>query len=294
MLNSSLFDAIPGVLDVAAPRVAPICVVYDSPHSGVDLPAGFHPSVSADMVLKATDTHVDALFDNAPATGAPLLRALFPRSFLDVNRAESDVDVEMLDAPWPHPVLGSAAAKRGMGLAWRFAWGDTLMHDVPISVAEMEARIATYWQPYHQRVAALIDGVHAKFGQVYHVDCHSMPAFGHALSPDPAGTRRPDFVIGDFDGQTASPDFVAVVVDTLRAQGYEVALNNPFRGAELIRRYADPAKGRHSLQIEVNRALYMDEDTRARSGDFAAVKANLDRLTEEIAAFAKARMAAAV
>lgn len=281
---------IPGVLTVTPPTAAPAPLVYDSPHSGLTIPAEFHPAVSAEMVLKASDTHVDALFDAAPSVGAPYLTALFPRSFLDANRSERDVDLDMLDGPWPHAYRDNAAAKRGMGLAWRYAWEDIPMHAGPIPVAEMEDRIARYWRPYHDTMKALLDATHAAFGAVYHVNCHSMPAVGHRLSPDPAGTVRPDVVVGDFDGQACEPGFSALVADTLKAAGLSVAMNKPFRGAELVSAYSDPAAGRHSLQIEVNRKLYMDEETRQRTAGFADLKATLDRLAVTIAGYARSKV----
>lgn len=286
MIPASLLSSIPGVLDVQGPITSPRCVVYDSPHSGLDLPRDFHPAVDQEMVLKASDSYVDELFAHAPHTGSPLLRALFPRSFLDVNRAENDVDLAMIEGHWPYPVAGSSAAQRGMGLAWRFAWGDTLMHDRLLTVAEMQNRIDQYWAPYHNRLKALLDQTYQAFGRVYHINCHSMPAFGHALSPDPAGTRRPDFVIGDFDGQSAERSFVDMIKTSLSDMGYDVVLNKPFRGAELIRRYCDPARGRHSVQIEVNRALYMDEATRAKSAGFARIQSDLAKLSENVEGYA--------
>jgi N-formylglutamate amidohydrolase len=283
------FEAVtlPGVLAVTPPTVAAAPLVYDSPHSGLTIPPDFKPAVAPDLVLKASDTHVDVLFDAAPSVGAPYLVALFPRSFLDVNRSERDVDLEMLDGPWPHAFRDNAAARRGMGLAWRYAWEDIPMHAGPIAVAEMEDRIARYWRPYHDRVRALLDATHAAFGVVYHVNCHSMPAIGHRLSPDPAGTARPDVVVGDFDGQACEPAFSALVTDTLRAAGLEVAMNKPFRGAELVSAYSDPANGRHSLQVEVNRKLYMDEATRQRTAGFAALKTTLDTLAAVVADYAR-------
>ncbi|MGZ9811172.1 N-formylglutamate amidohydrolase [Pseudoroseicyclus sp. H15] len=278
MYPQELLAPIDGVLSVDAPRSAENGLVFDSPHSGLELPADFHPSVSPEMVRLASDTYVDELFLSAPDMGAPLLRALFPRSFLDVNRSEQDVDLEMVEGDWPHPVRENAATKRGMGLTWRYAWGDTLMHDTKLSVAEMEARIDTYWRPYHNRLKALLDRAHATFGFVYHIDCHSMPAVGHALSPDPAGTVRPDFVIGDYDGQSCEPGLTEVICTTIEAMGYSVSRNDPFKGAELVKRYSDPSQGRHSVQIEINRRLYMDETSRAKTACFTEVQDAMTRV----------------
>lgn len=278
MFPPSLLEPIPGVLSVAAPIGATSALVFDSPHSGVEIPADFHPAVSRETVLLATDTYVDELFAAATSVGAPLLRAHFPRSFLDVNRSDEDVDLAMVAGKWTRNIRENASAKRGMGLAWRYAWGDTLMHKAPISVAEMEARIDTYWRPYHTRIERLLNNARTLHGHVYHINCHSMPAIGHALSPDPAGTVRADIVVGDYDGQSAEPGFVAAITESLRQMGYSVSLNVPFRGAELVSRYADPANGRHSLQIEVNRRLYMDEATREKTEGFNALQSNMEKI----------------
>lgn len=268
---------IDGVLKLIPPTAPAIPMVFDSPHSGLRLP-DFERAVSDEMVLVAADTHVDDLFSFVPSLGAPLLIAEFPRSFLDLNRSVADVDLQMIDGDWPHKVRDSASARRGMGLVWRYAWGDTPMYARKLTVKEMEDRIDAYWTPYHREIVRLLDDTHAAFGKVYHINCHSMPAVGHVLSPDAAGTVRKDVVIGDYDGQASEPDFVNLVQKTLEGFGYSVALNVPFRGAELVSAYSNPQQGRHSIQIEVNRKLYMNEDTREKTEGYAALKANLHTL----------------
>ncbi|WP_404401960.1 N-formylglutamate amidohydrolase [Pelagibacterium halotolerans] len=279
-------QTLPGVLSVEAPRAPFVPVVFDSPHSGLDIPDDFRPAVSAERVRVSADTHVDDLFSAAPDIGAPLLKAHFPRSFLDVNRSLRDMDVTMVDGVWPHPVRESPTARRGMGLMWRYAWGNELMHDRLLSVAEAEDRIARYWVPYHQTLRTLLDTTYARFGGVYHINCHSMTAVGHAISSDPAGSGRPDICIGDLYGTSAGPDFVAFIRETLRAEGLSVAINKPFRGAELAEAYANPVLGRHSVQFEINRRLYMDEETRERTAGYSALKAILTRFSRTLAAYA--------
>lgn len=285
---------IPGILsiDPPDPTVTPAPVVFDSPHSGLTVPDAFHPAVSLDRVFIATDTHVDALFAGAPRHGAPLLKALFPRSFLDVNRSIEDVDPLLLDQPWPGPLSDAPSVRRGMGLIWRFAWGDQPMYDHALTITEVRDRIDRYWWPYHTALAQLIDGIHTRFGQVWHIDCHSMPRRGHVLSPDPAGTERADIVLGDRDGTTCAPMFTAVVADALRRRGYEVAINQPFKGAELVRRSGAPDQGRHSLQIEINRKLYMDEVSRDRTAGFDRLAADLDAVTAEICDYGRRQVSA--
>jgi N-formylglutamate deformylase len=279
---------IPGVLTVIPPRGEAVPLVFDSPHSGVEIPPDFHPAASRDLVLTSADTHVDALFGFAPDLGAPLLLAHFPRSFMDVNRSLLDMDPVLVERDWPDPVRDSPSARRGMGLIWRMAWGDTAMYSGPLTVAEVRARIDRYWRPYHAALKDLIDRTHERFGRVYHINCHSMPEFGHALSPDPPGTKRADFVLGDRNGTSCEAGLIQRAAETLRSYGYSVSLNVPFSGAELVAAYSDPARGRHSLQIEINRRLYMDEATREPTAGFAELRANLEGLGRELRTYASA------
>ncbi|SCX34280.1 N-formylglutamate amidohydrolase [Agrobacterium rosae] len=284
--------SIDGVLSVIAPQTDFVPLVFDSPHSGLSIPEDFPRAVSDERVLVAADTHVDDLFSSAPEVGAPLLVAHFPRSFLDVNRSLLDMDTAMVEGTWPHPVRDSATARRGMGLMWRFAWGDEPMHDRPLTIAEAEDRIIRHWQPYHRSLARLLNAVYARFGRVYHINCHSMTATGHAISSDPEGTVRDDICIGDLRGTSASPEFVDLIVETLRGQGLGVAMNKPFRGAELTEAYSNPAHNRHSIQFEINRKLYMDEVTRERNAGYGALKESLAHMNRVLSDYAKSQVPA--
>ena len=282
----------PGVFHIVHPAgdSLPAPVVFDSPHSGVTLPDDFRPAVPESLVLVSADTHVDALWAAVPKHGAPLLVAEFPRSFLDLNRAPEDIDPALLDAPWPGPLSDAASVRRGMGLIWRFAWGDTPMYAGRLSVDAVRRRIDTYWRPYHAALAALIDAAHRDHGAVWHVDCHSMPSTGHRLSPDADGAARADVVLGDRDGTTCDPDFTGFVAALFGNMGYDTRINDPFKGAELVRRHADPARGRHSLQIEINRRLYMDEVTRDRGPGFGRLADDLDVVAAAIVGYAEAHL----
>lgn len=269
---------IEGVLSIIPASAPAIPMVFDSPHSGLVIPNDFERIASDEMVLVASDTYVDDLFDFAPSIGAPLLVAHFPRSFLDLNRSLEDIDLALVDGTWPHAVRDSASARRGMGLVWRFAWGDQPMYGRKLTVSELEHRIDTYWRPYHREMVRLLNRTYDTFGRVYHVNCHSMPAIGHVLSPDPAGTVRKDIVVGDYDGTSSEPEFVQLVIEALESFGYSVSLNVPFRGAELVSAYNAPQRQRHSIQIEINRKLYMNEITREKNIGYDELKANLRKL----------------
>jgi N-formylglutamate amidohydrolase len=262
--------------------------VLDSPHSGTHYPADFDHQPPRAVVRKAEDTHVEALYAAAPDVGATLIEALFPRAYIDPNRHLSDLDPAVLDEPWPGPLTPSRKTDLGIGLVWRLAEGGSPMYARPLSVAEIERRIALCYEPYHAAVASVLDDRHRRFGSVWHLNCHSMPAVGGVLSDDP-GRARADFVLGDRDATTCEPEFTAFVARTLADMGYDVAINDPYKGVELVRRHGRPAERRHSLQVEVNRKLYMDEATLARTAGFAALQADLARLLEALADYVQAR-----
>jgi N-formylglutamate deformylase len=157
-----------------------------------------------------------------------------------------------------------------------------------LASAEVRARIDRYWRPYHAALDAAIADRHRAFGGVWHVNCHSMPAVGDSLADDP-GCERADFVLGDRDGTTCEAAFTALVADTVRAMGYSVAVNDPYKGVEIVRRHGNPAANRHSLQIEIKRTLYMDEVTLETTGGYARLQRDLTRLAETLAAFVSAR-----
>ena len=270
------------------PTVAPLPLVFDSPHSGTSYPADFDHLPSRAIVRRAEDTHVETLFGCAPDAGATLVEALFPRAYIDPNRHLSDMDPVVLEEPWPGPVALSRKTELGIGLVWRLAQGGVPMYARPLSVADVERRIALYYEPYHAAVTAALDERHRRFGAVWHLNCHSMPAVGDVMSDDP-GRERAEFVLGDRDGTTCEPEFTAFVGATLSAMGYEVAVNDPYKGVELVRKHGRPAERRHSLQIEINRRLYMDEVSRARTAGFGALQADLVRLIEALADYARAR-----
>jgi len=276
-------------LRITEPQGAPAPVVFDSPHSGTDYPDDFGTIAPLSVLRRSEDAFVDELFAAAPRHGAPLIAALFPRIYIDPNRDLIDLDPAMLDGPWPDPLVPSRKTELGVGLVWRIMPPDSRLYDRLLTVAEVRARIERCWQPYHHAVATAIDETHRRFGKVWHVNCHSMPAMGNAASED-GPVPRAEFVLGDRDGTTCEAGFTAFVAGELRDMGYEVKINEPYKGVELVRRYSDPARGRHSLQLEVNRKLYMDEAAIEKSDGFDCLKANLDQLTAAICRYARERV----
>lgn len=271
------------------PLAQPIPLVLDSPHSGTDYPADFAHAAPRAIVRQAEDTFVEELYAAAPRYGATLIEALFPRAYIDPNRHVADIDLELMSEPWPGPVASSRKTELGIGLIWRLAHGGVAMYDRKLTAAEVRSRIERCYEPYHRAVTLAIDERHRTFGRVWHVNCHSMPAVGDALSDDP-GRERADFVLGDRDGTTCDAEFTQFVAVTLRGLGYGVAINDPYKGVELVRKHGRPAEGRNSLQIEANRRLYMDEATLAKNQDFGALQAALTQLIEALRGFVRARV----
>lgn len=278
---------IPAVLRRTDPVGEPAPLVLDSPHTGMVFPDDFRPGIPIEQCLRVADWFVEDLFGAAPEHGAVLIEALFRRAYIDPNRSTADLDLSLLDGTWPDPVEASDKTDRGASLIWKVIDGETEIYDRKLTVEEVRARIDTYWQPYHAELEAALDRTHAQFGRVFHINCHSMPEWGDSRWGDD-GRRRSDFIIGTRDGSTASEAFTEVVAESLRASGYSVSVNDRFKGVELIRRYADPAAGRESLQIEVNRGIYMDEAALTRSERFGGTKAAITRMLQAVRAFATA------
>jgi N-formylglutamate deformylase len=257
-------------------------VVLDSPHSGVAYPDDFGHCCDFDLLRTAEDTHVEKLYDFAPSLGVAWIEAIFPRSYLDANRNLTEIDATLLDEPWPDAIETDAATlakvRLGKGLVWRCTDGGVPIYDRKLTVAEVRKRIETCWKPYHRAVAAAIDAAHARHGYSIHVNCHSMPAVASQFATAFPGLVHADFVIGDRDGTTADPLVSLRIRDFLLALGYSVDYNHPYKGVELVRRYGDPAQGRHSIQLEINRRLYMDETTMETTEGFDKLRSDLRSL----------------
>ncbi len=231
------------------------------------------------------DCYVDELYAGAAELGAPLLAALWPRTYLDPNRHAGDVDLDLLDGPWPGEYRPSGKARVGKALIWRTLEDGRPIYAGRLSIDKVQRRIRDYHAPYHEMIQGLLGETHARFGRVYHINCHSMRAVAGKQSDDGAGNVRADFVLGDRDGTSCSPQFTEFVRAALSGMGYRVKVNDPYKGVELVRAYSDPKAGRHSLQIEINKRLYMDEATLQKSAGFATLQRNLFRLLEEIKKF---------
>jgi N-formylglutamate amidohydrolase len=273
---------IPGVLYRVAPIGPAIPLVLDSPHSGTQYPDDFRHAAPLALVRKAEDSHIDDIFGAGPELGATLIAAHFPRAYLDPNRSLADIDPTLLDEPWPEPLSPGEKTKSGIGLIWRLAAPGVPMYDRKLTVAETRARIDRYWRPYHAVIEEAIEAAYSAHGAVWHINCHSMKSVGDERGRD-NGRRRADFVLGDRDGTTCDRGFTEFVAGRLRAKGYGVAINDPYKGVELVRLHGRPNERRHSLQIEINRGLYMDEDTWERTANYGRLRFDVSELLRDVA-----------
>ncbi|MCR8957695.1 N-formylglutamate amidohydrolase [Variovorax sp. S2] len=242
-------------------------LVLDSPHSGTVYPEDFRPVCDLATLRRAEDTHVEKLYAFAPAMGVAWIEAHFPRSYLDANRDTTELDTTLLDGTWTEPLSDDprvlSKVRLGKGLIWKLTDEGLPIYDRLLSVDEVRGRIDHCWRPYHAAVARAIDDAHARHGYSIHINCHSMPAIAGSHATDFPGLAHADFVIGDRDGSTADPALSHKICEHLRERGYSVDYNHPYKGVELVRRHGRPAENRHSIQVEINRKLYMDEATLA-------------------------------
>ena len=243
-------------------------LVFDSPHSSRHWPVwATPPQVSTAALDSGWDAWVDEIWAQACGGRSPVLAAHFHRACLDANRPRDDIDQDLLDAPWPGPVQASSACQRGMGLIRRLALPGQPLYAQPLQVAEVQQRIQALYDPYHQALHEMVLAAHQRWGQVLHLNVHSMKSVGNAMNVD-SGQARPDLVLSNLNGQTCDPALLAELGARLQALGFRVQLNEPYQGNECIRRHAHPAQGRHSVQIELKRALYMDETALRRHAGF--------------------------
>jgi len=267
-------------------RATPL--LYDSPHSGRYYPADFDTKATRSELRLAEDAYVDGLLSDTPDCGVYLLEANYSRCYIDVNREETDIDPGLLSERWPADIAPTEKSTRGLGLIRRWIIPGVEVNARSLSVAEVRSRIETVYRPYRDALVSLVEEIRSTHGLVWHINWHSMKAFGNAMTPDGPGAARPDFVVSDRNGRSASQAFRLLVVDRLRRLGYVVALNDPYVGGSIIERTGNPARDIHSVQIEINRRLYLDELRVEKNEGFTELKANLTSFTRELAQLTRA------
>ena len=261
-------------------------VVFASPHSGRHHPPAFlkRAEIDAQGLRSSEDAFVDHLFDCAPRHGAPFLAAGASRAFVDLNRAADELDPQLIEGvrrPAHNPRVAS-----GLGVIPRVVAGGRPIHAGRIALEEAEARIAHWWRPYHEALAGLLAESHARFGEAVLIDCHSMPHEAIEAVGAP-GAPRPDVVLGDRFGAAASAEVVDRVEAAFARAGLRVARNMPFAGAYVVQHYGRPSRRQHAVQVEIDRALYMDERRLEPLPGFEAFRRLLDGVVAEVAAIGR-------
>ncbi|MGE3303098.1 MAG: N-formylglutamate amidohydrolase [Hyphomonadaceae bacterium] len=254
-------------------------LVFASPHSGRRYPEDMlaHAQVGLDSLRRAEDAFVDELFSGAAKHGAVVLCAAVARAYVDVNRDPDELDPDMFDAPIPEGLApASARVQAGFGAIPRVAGDGRPIYRAKLSAAEAGRRIAAVHRPYHTALSTLLAGARARFGCAVLIDCHSMPSAAR-------GPLAPDIVLGDRYGVSCHAAITALAQATLTKLGYRVARNAPFAGGHSTQIYGQPAVRQHALQIEINRGLYLDENTLRPGPGFARLHADMARLTEVLA-----------
>jgi N-formylglutamate amidohydrolase len=272
-----LEQTLPPSHEVIAPRRRSLPLVFSSPHSGDDYPADFLAAsrLSALELRRSEDSFVDELFCAAPEEGAPLLRALFPRAYVDPNREPFELDQAMFADPLPtYANTRSPRVASGLGTIARIVASGAEIYRDKLSFDEACARIHRHYWPYHTTLRQLVDETRADFGFCILIDCHSMPSHGVAMNGHKVASDL-DVVLGDGHGQSCASAVIDCVEASLTAMGYRVGRNDPYSGGFVTRHYGRPSEGVHALQIEISRKLYMDEARIERSPELQRMKKDL-------------------
>jgi N-formylglutamate deformylase len=274
------------------PEIRTTSVVVASPHSGRDYPWNFvRRSILDEKTLRSSeDAFVDRLFDAAPLHGAPLLAATAPRAWIDVNRSADELDPALIEG-----VSKSAHNPRissGLGVIPRVVANGRAIYRGKISMREAQTRIDGFWKPWHDAIDQLLQDSLVMFGEAVLIDCHSMPheaieSIGHSHG------RRPDIVLGDRFGAAASSEIVDRIEAAFESAGLRVARNAPFAGAYVTQHYGRPGRGQHAVQIEIDRALYMNEQAVRPNNNFDSFKSLIDDIVADIADIGRANVALA-
>lgn len=263
--------------DVVAPRQVRTPFVFCSPHSGRVYPESFLAASRLDphTLRKSEDCYVEELFAGVAGLGSPLISARFPRAYIDVNREPYELDPELFNEPVP-PFANTQSVRvvGGLGTIARIvADGEEIYRD-RLNIAAGLERIERLYKPFHADLAALLEQARRRFGIAILIDCHSMPS---ASSGQPQASR-PDFVLGDRFGASCDGKLTRFLKDLLAGAGYTVHLNRPYAGGFITEHYGRPGRNFHSLQIEVNRALYVNETTFDRTSGFQPLRDELTHL----------------
>lgn len=266
--------------DIIRPRVQTCPIIFSSPHSGRDYPPPFLQQSVLDInaIRSSEDAFVDRLIAAAPDLGAPLLLAHVPRAFVDLNRAHDEFDPALIDGVRRNDSNPRVAS--GLGVVPRVVSGGRAIYRGKLTLAEAESRVAKYWHPYHAALGQLISQTISKFGYVILLDMHSMPS--EAAQMVRGGTAIADIVLGDRHGASAAAHVTAQIEGAFAGSGLRVARNSPFAGAYVAQHYGRPSVGRHVVQVEISRRLYMNETDILPLPHFDAFQMKMDGIIAHI------------
>jgi N-formylglutamate amidohydrolase len=275
-------DELDPPFEILEPALSRGPAVFNSPHSGSIYPGAFLAASRLDLATlrRSEDSFVDELVLGVVGRGDPLMRAHFPRCYVDVNREPYELDPRMFEGRLPSFAnTRSMRVAGGLGTVARVVGDSQEIYGQRIPVDDAIRRIEALYKPYHRALRRLFTRVHRDFGAAVLIDCHSMPSTAGAKDERP----RADVVLGDRYGTSCVGLVAETIESTLRAQGYVVSRNKPYAGGFITEHYGNPAVGLHAIQLELNRALYMDERRYERSASFATVAADLEMLADKLA-----------
>ena len=265
--------------DIQTPSVWRGGVIFASPHSGAIYPSSLleRANVSSHQLRRNEDIFIDHLFHSAIDAGAPFIRALFPRVVVDVNRAASELPphwVSLIDEPNAQSSTPRAAA--GLGVVPTYLSENLAIYNRLPSPADVKQRLTKLYYPYHAALNDLLNMSMKRFGRALLVDCHSMPGFA------PMGSRRPDIILGDRFGTSCHPDTLALFQRLFTQTGYSVGINYPYAGGYTTSHYGKPENGIETIQVEVNRDLYVNPVTLSRKSGYVKLTEDLRNITQDI------------
>ena len=274
-------------IEVFHPVKQSIPFVFASPHSGRFYPKEFVAASQLDplRLRRSEDSFVDDLFAGAPDIGAPLLTARYPRAYVDPNRETYELDPGMFSDDLPGYVnIDSVRVSAGLGTIARVVTNGEEIYDHKLTFAEAKERIDQIYTPYHDALKQLVIQTKATFGKCILIDCHSMPSTGRPMEKDP-GSKRVDIVLGNNHGNACAPELMQFVDEQFTDLGLTVRRNNPYSGGYTTRHYGRPHDGVHALQIEINRAIYMDEVSIRKHSGFECLVGKITILLNTLATF---------
>jgi N-formylglutamate amidohydrolase len=272
--------------EIVMPSVQDVPLVVASPHSGNLYPDDLLDAARLDphALRRSEDCFVDELFGGAAACGVPLLRALFPRAYVDVNREPWELDPAMFEDELPLWVnRRSPRVASGLGTIARVVSDGVAIYRRKLRFAEAEIRVERLYKPYHEALQSLLDVTRARFGTCLLIDGHSMPSFPGGGRGVASRSELADVVLGDLNGTSCHPVIVDAAEALLGGMGYRVTRNKPYAGGHTTLIHGVPGEGRHCLQIEINRALYMNEKTLQQRETFACIRDHMTTLLRGLA-----------